>query len=95
MLMILFMEEEMDEESQRTEKEVSEIEKAMGLLENSGYAVVSPLSLAAKPYIRELSDVLEAAGFRLDEAKVERNEDCKQTGRILLAVYSFNTLEKI
>jgi hypothetical protein len=58
----------MDEKSQRTEEEVSEIEKAMGLLEKSGYAVVRPLSLAAKPYIRELSDVLEAAGFRLDEA---------------------------
>jgi hypothetical protein len=71
-----------------------EIGKAMGLLEESGYAVVRPLSLAAKPYIREISDALEAAGFRLDEARVERNEDHTQTGRILLGVYPFKVLEQ-
>lgn len=82
----------MNEENQKVNE--SELKKAIALLEQGGYAVVKPLSLAAKPYIRELSDVVEAAGFRLDEAKIERDLHGKSTGRILLAVYTFKTLER-
>jgi predicted Ser/Thr protein kinase len=44
---------------------------------------------------RELSDVVEAAGYRLDEAKIERDEDSKATNRILLAIYPFKALERL
>jgi hypothetical protein len=83
----------MDEKNQGVDE--SELKKAIEVLEKGGYAVVHPFSLAAKPCIRELSDVLEAVGYRLDEAKIERNENCKQTGRILFAVYMFRILEKM
>jgi hypothetical protein len=73
--------------------EKSELEKAMEFLEKAGYVVGHPLSPAAKPYISELSDVLEAAGYRLDEAKIERGENIHATGRILLAIYPISVLE--
>lgn len=83
----------MSEEKQGVDK--SETEKAMELLGKCGYVVGHPLSPAANPYIRELSDVLEAAGYRLDEARVERREiGGRATGRIVLALYPFKTLEK-
>jgi hypothetical protein len=82
-----------NEEKQGSEK--SELDKAIGLLEECGYGVVPPFSLSAKPYIRELWDVLDAAGYRLDEAKVERKEIGGQaTGRILLTLYPFKVLQK-
>jgi hypothetical protein len=71
----------------------SDLKKAIELLKKCGYAVVEPLSLVAKPYIREISDVVEAAGYRLDEAKIERRENGTATGRILLAILSFKELE--
>jgi hypothetical protein len=83
----------MDAEKQGADE--SEIEKAAGLLEKSGYIVVSPFSLSAKPYIRELWDVLDAAGYRLDEAKVERETSGRATGRIMLAIFPFKVLGKL
>jgi hypothetical protein len=75
--------------------EKSELEKAVDIVFQGGYKVVHPLALVARPYIREISDVLEAAEFRLDEAKVERNEGGRATGRILLAVFPFKVLERL
>jgi predicted Ser/Thr protein kinase len=70
-----------------------EIQEAKELLLKGGYVIGHPLSPAAKPYIRELSDVLEAAGYRLDEARIERKENSEGTGRILLALYPISELE--
>jgi hypothetical protein len=73
--------------------QLSDIDKAVELVEKNGYIVVNPPSLLAKPYISELSALFESANYRLDEAKIERDEHGIATGRILLAVYPFQTLE--
>lgn len=80
--------------AENQEREKSELDKAIKLIQEQGFAVVYPLSLVAKPYIRELSDVLEAAEYQLDEAKIERNETGRATGRIMLSVFPFKVLEK-
>jgi hypothetical protein len=59
--------------------------KAVKLLGENGYMVVS----LKAPYIRELATLLEAAGYRVDEAKTERDEHGERTGRVLLAVFPF------
>jgi hypothetical protein len=74
--------------------EKSELEKAVELVKKNGCEVIHPFAMAGKPYIQKLSDVVEAAGYRLDEAKVER-EDGRATGRIILAVFPFKVLEKL
>jgi hypothetical protein len=75
-------------------EEKAELEKAIELVQKNGYGVIHQLSLAARPYIRELSDVIEAAGYRLDEAKVERDGG-RATGRIFLTVFPLKILEKL
>jgi hypothetical protein len=70
----------------------TELDKAINLVNKRGFMVVPPFSLSAKPYIQELSDLVECAGYRLDEAKIERDGN-KATGRILLAVFPFKALE--
>jgi hypothetical protein len=72
----------------------SEIEKATKLLEESGYVVVNQLSLVARPYIRELCDVLDAAGYRLDEVKLEHSPAGRATESLVLVVYLFKVLER-
>jgi hypothetical protein len=81
----------MKEEEMETVK--SELENAIAIVNGAGYTVIHPLAPVAKPYIGELSDIAERAGYRLDEAKIERSEKGKATGRIILTVFPFKVLE--
>jgi hypothetical protein len=82
------------EMSKKAKQSVSDLDKAIELVTQSECVVVHPLALAATPYIQKLSELFESAGYRLDEAKIERRENGTATGRILLAVFPFHALEK-
>jgi hypothetical protein len=73
----------------------TELEKAMDVVQKAGCVVIQPLALAAKPYIGELSTLLESGGYRLDMAKIERDDRGKATGAIALSVYPFKKLESL
>ena len=68
------------------------IDEALGVLKKAGFTVIHQDSLVQKPVIRDLSDVLEKAGYRIDEARIERNENHRTSGRIMLTVFA---LEKM
>jgi hypothetical protein len=71
-----------------------DIQKAIETINNAnaGYTVIYPDSVVQKSIIKDLSDVLEKAGYRIDEAKIERNEGLKATGRILFTVVALDKM---
>jgi hypothetical protein len=72
----------------------TELDKAINLVEENGFIVVERFSLAKNQYIRKLIGLLEDSEYRVDEATIERNENGKATGRIILGVFPYKVLEE-
>jgi hypothetical protein len=70
-----------------------EVKKAIKTVQKAGYSVVSPKTIIQEPIISDLSNVLEKAGYRIDEAKIERIErycGLEATGRITFTVVALD-----
>jgi hypothetical protein len=71
------------------------LEEALKTVEENGYVPLNPFALAARPYVNEVADFVEKAGYRVDSIEIERDKDCKASGRILLAIYPLHILERM
>jgi hypothetical protein len=70
----------------------SKLEKAKTLVCGAGNFILSRNAMIAKPVIRDLSDLLEKAGYRVDEAKIERFDDMGASGRITFTVFPLDAM---
>jgi hypothetical protein len=71
------------------------LEEAINLVQENGIKVIHPFSVGANPYISELVGAIEKLEYRIDEVKIERDEERYQTGRIIIAVYPIKAIKRL
>ena len=76
-----------------SEKEEEELQKATLLIKSHGYSVLYHREIANKQHIKNIVDVLENAGYRLEKAEIERSSGYP-TGRIHFAVFPNDVIKE-
>lgn len=71
-----------------------ELQKAIELIKSYGYRMIYYHEIANKQHIKNLVDILENSGYRLEKAEIER-DGRYPTGRIFFTVFPHEVLKEI